>query len=491
MSANPLMLLTAIELLDGYATGDIDPVDALVERIDGLSTVGRDNGVTLAIADGVAVREAALVARMRWRTGTARPLEGVPFGVKDIIATSDMRTTGGASVMGDLVPRSDAPCVARLRADGAIAVAKLATSEFAAGQPQNVTFGRVGNPWDSERWTGGSSTGSGAALAHRLLPLAIGTDTGGSVRLPSAWCGTTGLKATYGRVPRTGVLPLSWTLDHVGPMARTARDCGLMLASMAGFDVGDPNSATARVDQRLRVLPGAGESTSLQGTTIGVVEGWFTELCDHEVSAAWRNGLDVLVDAGATIIEVELPSAHLAFAAGWELLFAEAASLHEAHLDCLSELDPGFVQRMLQGRFLLAVDYLRAMRLRTIVLDEALNALDGVDALCTIGVPGTAPRFDDLRIDVDDVAHPMQKVHSRATMFGNFTGLPALMFPSGFDRKGMPTAMQLIGRPFDEAGIINIASAFQERTDVHCMSPANRPPSVDAEGTIEPPREMA
>ncbi len=481
MSYTGLMSLTAAELLEGYRTGMIDPVAAVDECLDGLEGTGRATGVVLAVGERDSVRASAAVARDRWRTGTARPLEGIPFGIKDIIATADLPTTGGSSVMGDLIARVDAPCVARLRDDGAIAVAKLATSEFAAGQPDNATFGRVANPWDGQRWTGGSSTGSGAALGHRLLPLTIGTDTGGSVRLPSAWCGTTGLKATYGRVPRTGVLPLSWTLDHVGPMARTARDCGLMLASMAGYDIGDPNSAREPIDQELRVVPGSGASTSLVGKRVGVVEGWFTELCDRDVYASWCSAIDVLADAGATIVEVELPSAHLAFLAGWELLFAEAASLHEAHIDRLHELDPGFVQRMLQGRFLLAVDYLRAMRLRTLVLDEALQALDGVDALCTVGVPGTAPRFDDLRVDVDDTAHPMQKVHSRSTMFGNFTGLPALMFPSGFDRKGMPTAIQLIGRPFDEREIITMAAAFQERTSFHEMTP---PP-------ITPTKEMA
>lgn len=478
------MALSAAELIDGYRTGRIDPVDALADCLAGLRTTGVETGAVLALGAEEAVVDAATEARRRWSDGTARPLEGVPFGVKDIIATEGFPTTGGSSIMGDLVPRRDAACVARLRDHGAVAVAKLATSEFAAGHSTNATFGAVGNPWDRSRWTGGSSTGSGAALADRLLPLAIGTDTGGSVRLPSAWCGTTGLKATYGRVPRSGVLPLSWTLDHVGPMARTARDCGLMLSAMAGRHGGDPESADVPPDPRWADIPTGDEPTRIDGLTIGAVGGWFTEICDSEVLAAWRSALDVFADAGATIVEIELPSASLAFGAGWELLFAEAASLHEAHLDRLDELDPGFVRRMLQGRFLLAVDYLRTLRLRTVVLDEALAAFERVDALCTIGTPGTAPRHDDLLVDIDGVGMPMQQVHSRATMFGNVTGLPALMLPSGFDRRGMPIATQLIGRPFDEAGVIEIAAAFQDRTTVHTTRPAA--PSVDHRDIARP-----
>jgi len=254
----------------------------------------------------------------------------------------------------------------------------------------------------------------------------------------------------------------------VGPMARTARDCALMLAVMAGHDPSDPTSAVPAVDrQRLR----SGGPTNLRGRRIGAVTGWFTDVCDDEVLAAWTRALDELADAGATIVDVELPSAHLAFAAGWEVLFAEAASMHECRLDRVDELDPGFVARLMQGRNVLAVDYVRALTLRALVLDEALALFDDVDVLCTIGVPGTAPRFVDLLVDINDDARPMQDVHSRATMFANFTGLPALMMPSGRDRKGMPTAIQLLGAPYDEATMIDVADVWQARTDHHHAMP--------------------
>lgn len=461
------MALMAHELIDAYNAGSLDVVETLDECLDDLVDIGSEHGIVLNVTSRAFAATAAAESQRRFANGTARPLEGVPFGVKDIVATEQLDTSGGASVLGSMVHRVDASCVARLRSAGAIMVAKLATSEFAAGQPANATFGAVRNPWNTDCWTGGSSTGSGAVLARRLLPLAIGTDTGGSVRIPSAWCGTTGLKATHGRVPRTGAIPLSWTLDHIGPMARSARDCGLMLAAMAGADGKDPTAPDVPVDPAL----GQPAPADLSGVRIGAVRGWFTELCDRDVEAAWLQGLDALEEAGADVVAIKLPSAHLAFTPGWEILFAEAASLHEPHLDQLERLDPGFVERMLQGRFQLAVDYLRAQRLRTIVLDEALAELDSVDVLCTIGAPGTAPPLDDLRVDINGELLPMQHVHSRATMYGNFTGLPALMLPTGLDRRQMPTAMQLIGRPFDEATLLSIGDAFQAATDHHLRRP--------------------
>lgn len=458
--------LGAVELLAAYRAGTADPVEAVQASLDALSTRGAAIGAVRALADDAL--DAADAARQRWRAGTARALEGVPVAVKDIVATEGLPTTGGARVLGDAVPLTDATCVARLRAAGAVVVAKLATSEFAAGQPDNATFGPVRNPWDTERWTGGSSTGSGGALASRCVPLAIGTDTGGSIRIPSAWCGTTGLKPTYGRVPRTGVLPLSWTLDHIGPMARSAIDCGLMLSVMAGADGADPHAPDRPVDPALATVA----PIDLRGVRIGAVHGWFTDVCDDAVHAAWRATLAVLADAGATVVDIDLPMAAHTFTVGWEILYAEAASLHEPHLDRVDDLDPGFAARMLQGRAMLAVDYLRALRLRTLILDEALTALTDVDALCTIGTPGVAPRLDDLLVDVNAERLPMLSVHSRCTMYGNVTGLPALMLPSGFGPTGLPLAVQLLGRPFDEARLLALGATVQQGTDHHRAVPA-------------------
>jgi aspartyl-tRNA(Asn)/glutamyl-tRNA(Gln) amidotransferase subunit A len=264
----PLHGLGVAGLLAAYATGRTDPVDVLAALRRRMEThpTGRDAVLApIAAAEAMAAESAA-----RIRAGTARPLEGIPFGVKDIIDAAGAPVTCGSFQTGDRVAATDSTIVARLRAAGAIPVAMLATTEFACGSAHNPRYGAVRNPWDRTRWTGGSSTGSGATLAARMLPLALGSDTGGSIRIPAAWCGITGLKPTRGLVPRTGVAPLSWTLDHVGPMARSADDLACVMPFIAGPDGQDPMAAGQYAGDRwrsdltgLRIgVPGAGAGRS-------------------------------------------------------------------------------------------------------------------------------------------------------------------------------------------------------------------------------------
>jgi aspartyl-tRNA(Asn)/glutamyl-tRNA(Gln) amidotransferase subunit A len=237
--------LTASELLALYAAGSASPVDATQSCIDRIAAVdGPLNAVLLLLADSAL--EQARDSERRWRSGDARPLEGIPYGLKDIVATAGVTTTGGSALYRDSVPSEDAALAGRLSAAGGILLAKLHTFEFACGGADNRTFGPCRNPWDLARTTGGSSSGSGAAVAAREMPLAIGTDTGGSIRIPAAYCGITGLKPTYGRVPRHGVMGLSWTMDHAGPMTRSAEDAARMLAIIAGADRATPARRSAR-----------------------------------------------------------------------------------------------------------------------------------------------------------------------------------------------------------------------------------------------------
>ena len=277
----------------------------------------------------------------RLRAGLARPLEAIPFGVKDIIDVAGARVTCGSHLTGDRIADADAAVIARLRAQGAIPVAMLATTEYACGSAHNPRYGAVRNPWDSTRWTGGSSTGSGAALAARLLPLALGTDTGGSIRVPSAWCGITGLKPTRGLVPRTGVATLSWTLDHVGPMARSADDLMRVMPLIAGPDGDDPVCVGA--------YDGARARPEMSGLRIGVPGGWFLEMQDDAVLAAWRAALAVFERLGARLAEVDLGDIATAHADGYLIIMAELASMQEPDLGRMDEFDLGARARIEQG----------------------------------------------------------------------------------------------------------------------------------------------
>lgn len=456
----PLHALGIGALQAAYAAGTTDPVAllaALTARITRHPS-GRD-AVLAPVPDA---RAAAEESAQRIRDGRARPLEGVPFGIKDIIDCAGAPVTCGSRLTGDRVADTDAAVVARLKAAGAIPLAMLATTEFACGSAHNPRYGTVSNPWNRARWTGGSSTGSGAALAARLMPLALGTDTGGSIRVPAAWCGVTGLKPTRGLVPRTGVAPLSWTLDHVGPMARSAEDLARVMPWIAGPDGADPHAAGRYDAARARGVP---------GLRIGVPDGWFTQMQDDAVLAAWQAMLRVLERQGARLVPVDLGPVATAHQDGYTIVMAELAALQEPDLDRAASLDPGTRARMDQGRLFSATDYLRALRRRPLVLAQVLDALAEVDVLVTPGLGGEAAALDSLTVEVNGEAHPLQAVLPRNTMLFDYTGLPALMLPTGLGRTGLLVAAQVVGKPYDDAVCLGVGAVFQRETEYHLSTP--------------------
>jgi aspartyl-tRNA(Asn)/glutamyl-tRNA(Gln) amidotransferase subunit A len=456
--------LDAVELLARYASGEATPVDAVRSCLGRIESVEPEvNAVVTLLADD-ALAQAAESTR-RWRAGTARTLEGVPYGLKDIIATQGIRTTGGSLLYQDNVPAESAALADRLDAAGGILLAKLVTFEFAFGHQISRPNGPMRNPWDPQRTAGGSSSGSGAALAAREMPLTIGTDTGGSIRLPASYCGITGMKATYGRVPRHGVMPLSWTLDHAGPMARSAADVALMLGVVAGFDDRDPHSLAAPVTDWSAAV-GAG----VEGLRIGVCP-WFSEVAHPDVLSALRSCLAVLSEAGASVIEVDLPHIGLAETICWAIMMAEVASLHAITLDRLDEYDDAFAERLTNAHFVTARDYLHGLRARTLIQADFEAAFADVDVVLTPGSPSTAPRFDEMTVDVGGpVPVPWLDAAPRCTMAFNVTGMPALSFPTGFSA-GLPVGAQVAAAPGREDLCLQVVGAYQRVTEVHRRQP--------------------
>lgn len=460
-------------LLRAFAAGTLTPsgvLGALRSRWVDEELAG---GAVLAEIGGADV--AAAESDRRWRVGTARPLEGIPFAVKDIIDVAGTPVTCGSYTTGNRIAQADATVVARLRAAGAIPVLMTATTEFACGAPDNARYGAVTNPWDRTLWTGGSSTGSAAALAARLVPLALGSDTGGSIRVPSALCNLTGIKPTYGLVPRTGVASLSWTLDHVGPMARSAADLRLVLPRMVGPDGDDPAAGPAAVAETVRVALTADARrtpTTPDGLRIGIPTSWFTELCDSAVLTAWRDTLDTLVRLGATVTEVDLGD--------WELLHddlgviftSELASNQEAALDRFELFDVGTQVRIARGLVPSAADYLRSLRRRVLAQRTAVQALDAadVDVYVTPGAGVRAVRLADATAEIDGTRHPMQSVISRNTGIFDYLGLPAVMVPAA-PAGVLPTGVQLVGRPWADDLCLRLAEVLQSATDHHERAP--------------------
>jgi aspartyl-tRNA(Asn)/glutamyl-tRNA(Gln) amidotransferase subunit A len=401
-----------------------------------------------------------------------RPLAGVTLAHKDIIATAGVRTTAGSALLRDHVPAEDATVAARLANAGTVLAGKTNTHEFATGTTGTVSyFGAVRNPWNREHVTGGSSSGSAAALAAGMVAAATGTDTGGSIRIPAACCGIVGLKPTYGRVSRSGVVPFAWGLDHVGPMARCARDAAVLLTAMAGPDPYDRAAAAE---------PGADFTAGIDGGIAGLrfalPERHFLEHATAPVAAAVRAAGAVLEELGARPVEVALPDdLALVGPAAVALFLAEGGAVHRrtllAHPAAYCDETRAFLA--LAGH-VDAGRYLQAQRLRARLSDALATLFQKIDLLVTPTLPVTAPRLDQRVIDGPDEPVDVRAALTLFTRPFNLTGLPALSLPCGF-HDGLPVGLQLVGRPFDEAVVLRAAHAYEAATGWHQQRPPEFP----------------
>jgi aspartyl-tRNA(Asn)/glutamyl-tRNA(Gln) amidotransferase subunit A len=408
---------------------------------------------------------AAQTADTELQSGIDRgPLHGIPLGIKDIIATRDAPTTANSRVLDPAWGnRADATVVRKLREAGAVLLGKLGLHEFAIGWPDPSTGFRIPrNPWDLARTPGGSSSGTAAAIAAGLILGGLGTDTGGSIRGPAAHCGISGLKATFGRVSKEGCVPLGYSLDNIGPMARTARDCALLLQVLAGFDPSDPCSVREPVPDMLANLDG-----SVDGVRIGLNRAYFFDApeLDAEVRQAVLSAIDSLVTAGARVVDVPFPHGAVACDAQRVIMFGEAYAYHERDLQQRSDMYGKYTrQQIQQGAFFTAADYVQAQRVRSLVYADAQRALADVDVLITPTMLTFAPMFEGYDPDA---------LRRQPTFTGiwNLAGLPALSVCCGFSRVGMPMGMQIVGRAFDEPTVLRVGDAYQQLTDWHTRVP--------------------
>jgi aspartyl-tRNA(Asn)/glutamyl-tRNA(Gln) amidotransferase subunit A len=452
------------------AAKDVSPVEvvgaylARIEALDGklraYITVMRDQALAAARAAEAAVLDGAPLGR----------LHGVPVGLKDLCGTRDAPTTGGSKILADVTPAEDATVVARLRRAGAIILGKLNMHEFAYGpEGLNAHFGTPRNPWDARthRIPGGSSSGSAVAVAAGLCAGALGSDTGGSIRIPAALCGITGIKPTYGRVSRAGVLPLSWSLDHVGPMTRSAADCALMLAPIAGYDPRDPTTSALPVPDYTAALTG-----DITGLRVGLLRPFFLEAAGLVLRQAVEQAARTLQGLGAKVEDVSLP--HAVHAAGVSLAIsaAEALSFHATWLrERPGDYQPDVAQRLKLGAFVSALQYLQAQRVRALARDEVDAALAKLDVLLAPATPIVATALGQNEVMIDRETFDVRSTLLRFTRPFNVSGHPACAVPCGFTAAGLPVGMQIIGRPFDEATVLKVADAYQRATDWHTRRP--------------------
>jgi aspartyl-tRNA(Asn)/glutamyl-tRNA(Gln) amidotransferase subunit A len=395
-------------------------------------------------------------------------LHGVPLAHKDMYYDAGKVVTCGSKIRRDFVATTTSTALQRLKDAGTVRLGSLQMAEFAYGPTgHNAHFGAVHNPWNVDHITGGSSSGSGAAVAARLTSAALGSDTGGSVRMPAHFCGVTGLKATVGRVSRAGAMPLSQSLDTVGPLAQSAEDCALLLGLMAGADPEDPTAIAGALPDYM-----AATKQPMQGITIGVPTAFYVDDLDGEVARVLDETIATLKREGAAIVKVELPDQRQLSSASQLVLAVEAAAFHKRWMiERPQDYGPQVLMRLQNGLAVPAVSYLEAMRWRGAALSAHAAATAGVDAVIAPVSPIPAPTIVESDVGNSPEADAVLPRITRFTRPVNYLGVPALSIPCGFTRSGLPVGLQLIGRSFDEATLLRIGAAFQRATDFHARVP--------------------
>jgi aspartyl-tRNA(Asn)/glutamyl-tRNA(Gln) amidotransferase subunit A len=392
------------------------------------------------------------------------PLHGVPLAHKDMYYDAGKVVTCGSLIRRDFVATTTSTALQRLKDAGSIRLGSLQMAEFAYGPTgHNAHYGAVRNPYGLDHITGGSSSGSGSAVAARLTFAALGSDTGGSIRMPAHFCGVTGLKTTYSRVSRAGAMPLSQSLDTVGPLARTAEDCALLLGLMAGADPEDPTASTAPVPNYL-----AATTASVKGLKIGVPTAFYVDDLDPAVAKSLDDTIAVLKREGAEIVKIELPDQRQLTAACQLVLAVEATAFHKRWLiERPQDYGAQVLMRLQNGLAIPGVTYLEAMRWRGSALAAHIAATNKVHAMLAPVSPVPAPTIAESDVGNSPGAEAVIQRLTRFTRPINYLGLPSLSIPVGFTGKGLPVGMQLIGRSFDEATLLTIGAAFQRATDFH------------------------
>ena len=397
------------------------------------------------------------------------PLHGIPIALKDLFAVKGVRMTCGSKIMADHIADSDATVVTRLRQAGTILLGKLNMHEFAwGGTSLNPHYGTPRNPWDRTRLPGGSSGGSAVAIAAGLALGTLGTDTGGSVRIPASLSGIVGLKPTYGRVSRFGVYPLSHSCDHVGPMVSTVADAAVLLYAIAGPDPNDPTASAAAVPDYTATL-----KEDIRGLRLGVPQAYFFEDIEPAIREGVQAAIQHLSGLGATVEAVSIPSIQHVVASSTAIIAAEAYEIHARTMQTRSQDYGADVRtRLLLGACVQAAQYLKAQRFRSLLRQEMLDLLGRVDALVTPTTVLAASRIDQPTVTIGDKEFPVAAHIARATRPFNMTGLPAISVPCGFTSDGLPIGLQLVGRPFEEATVLRLAYAYEQSTAWHTRRPA-------------------
>jgi aspartyl-tRNA(Asn)/glutamyl-tRNA(Gln) amidotransferase subunit A len=438
-----MTILESAAALRAKKISSLELTNEALSRID-----PRLNAFITVTADAARARASAMDEELA-RGIDRGPMHGIPIAHKDLVYTKGVRTTGGSKISKDFVPDHDADIAINLEQAGAVLVGKTNLHEFAYGiTSNNPHFGPVRNPWDTDRIPGGSSGGSGAAVAAGIVPMATGTDTGGSIRIPASFCGITGLKPTFGLISKRGVMPLGWTMDHMGPMTKTVRDCAVAFHAMGG----------PAIDLK---------STDIRGLRIGLPVNYYFDALDLEVSESVRTAVQTAAALGARVVEIKVPDIDELNVIARVLLLAEAASAHEEHLiNRRADIGPDVLTLLDQGRLIRGCDYVDAQRLRRIYCREFSKLWSEVDCIFAPATPTPAPKIGQVTMNVGAREEDVRLATTRLMRAVNVLGIPALSIPCGFTKSGLPIGLQILGAPRAETTILRVGAAVEDATGV-------------------------
>jgi aspartyl-tRNA(Asn)/glutamyl-tRNA(Gln) amidotransferase subunit A len=451
--------LPMIEVSEKIRAKEVSPIEvtqsslARLEEVESTLTAFATRTPELAL-------EQAKVAEKEISDGNYRgPLHGIPLAVKDVYNTAGVLTTSSSAQRTDYLPDTDSASVAKLYEAGMVVIGKTHTHEFAYG----ATTPTTGNPWAPDRTPGGSSGGSGAAVASGVVHVALGSDTGGSIRIPAALCGTVGLKPTFGRASRVGVASLSWSLDHVGPLSRNVVDSALVMAAMSGYDRADPGTVDVPVPDMV-----TGIDAGVAGKKIGIPVSYYTEQVSAEAAQAATAAAATLEALGAELVEVKIPMAEHIIPTEWAIMMPEATAYHMDHLRDSPEKFTDETRTLLEiGAAELATDYINALRLRTLIQAAWKEMFCSIDVLLAPTLVAAATlRSDPFIRWGDGSVEGATPAYVRLSAPANVTGLPSLSIPAAFTADGLPLGVQIIGKPFAEPEILQFGYALEQSTDV-------------------------
>jgi len=447
----------------------LSPVELVQQALENIHGYQHKLNSFITITEAEALADARS-AEAEIKQGKYRgPLHGIPISIKDLFRTRGIRTTAGSKILADFIPDHDATAVAKLRQAGMVMVGKNHMHEFAYGvTSDNPHYGPARNPWDTSRVPGGSSGGSACAVTSSQCSASLGSDTGGSIRIPSAVCGTVGLKPTYVRVSRHGAVPLAWTLDHVGPITKTADDAAIIMSAIAGKDPHDATSSSRPVpDYRAQMR------NNICGVRLGVPRNYFFEYVDPEIEHAVKAAVRDLEHLGATTVDVDIPALEHCSAAEAHITLVEATSYHEHWLNTRADdYGPGVRTDLEAGRYLLGTDYVKSQRWRTLIKANFARALQQADVIVSPTVPCFPPKIGEVWVRCGNRREHIIDAFLRFNIPYDLTGLPALSVPCGFGSNGLPIGLQIAGKAFDEVTLLSVGRAFERATEWHKRVPA-------------------